>query len=60
MKPIWIQEGEEVCANCRHYHQHYGFQPWDGKYLPLNCGHCAKPRHKHRRPGDACANFVRR
>ena len=58
-----IYESEEVCANCRHYHQHYTESP--GEYglrgfMPVNAGHCVTPRVKDRRPGDTCENFEQR
>lgn len=51
-----IEEREAVCANCQHYYQHYTY--YDGAYNPVNCGHCAYGRIKHRRPGESCERFL--
>lgn len=56
MKEFCIGEDEAVCANCRHYHQHYA--KWvDGKMRAVFNGHCVYPRNKNRCPSDTCANF---
>ena len=58
MRPIGILEGEEVCANCKHYVQpRYYFL---GHYPAANCGHCHYPRVKHRLPGQTCRRFETR
>lgn len=51
-----IGEREPVCANCQHYYQHYTY--YGGAYNPVNCGHCAYGRIKHRRPGESCERFL--
>ena len=56
MKVFNVREDEEVCANCAHFHQHYGEGPM-GTLLPLNCGHCVYPRVKNRCPGDTCDKY---
>lgn len=56
MKTIYINDCEEVCSNCKHFHQHYGCG--DGRICyPLNCGHCHYPRIKHRKPYQTCERW---
>lgn len=56
MRAIYILKAEEVCGNCKHFHYHYC--GCDGRYHPLNCGHCVYPRMKNRQPGLAgCKNW---
>lgn len=49
---------ETICANCKHYNQHYGLM--QGKYFALNCGNCGYPRNKSRKPYETCKNFERK
>lgn len=62
MKTIAIDNGEAVCANCKHYIQHY-MRVFSGKssefveLRPVNYGHCIYPRVKDRKPGDSCGLF---
>lgn len=56
-------ESEEVCANCRHFCQHYTEKPSDygmRGFMPVNAGHCTEPKVKQRKPGDTCERFNRR
>lgn len=57
-----IQEHEEVCANCKHFYQHYVYSRLcRNGFTASNFGHCVYPRSKNRRPGsDACDKFERR
>lgn len=63
MPVITIEETEAVCANCKHYVQHYMIREHPlsttgiGQFSTVNCGHCVHPRVKERRPSDTCANF---
>lgn len=61
MKVFGIDEGEEVCANCRHFVQHYQ-RVRDGYgidcFRAVNAGHCVEPRMKSRVPSDTCGRFV--
>lgn len=50
---------EETCKHCKYFYQHYVVD--DMRRTPVNCGHCSKPRLKHRRPNTrACGNFRER
>lgn len=51
-----INEKEEVCANCKHFVQHYTYSRWKG-YGACNAGHCIYPRMKSRKPGQTCEHF---
>lgn len=53
-----IGTNETICANCKHYNQHYGLM--QGKYFALNCGNCGYPRNKSRKPYETCKNFERK
>lgn len=53
-----IHETEEVCANCKHFYQHYvkvGLE-----FDVCNAGHCSYPRAKDKKPNDWCKNFESR
>ena len=51
-------DAEYVCANCKHYCQHYLSMPEFRKLFWVNCGHCILPRLKHREPNSkACKHF---
>lgn len=52
-----IDEREEVCANCKHFIQHYVIVS-DMGTMPCNAGHCIHPRIKVRRPGQTCEKFI--
>lgn len=53
-----VFQSEEVCANCRHYFQHYIKDPYGSAYTPCNSGHCVYPRCKERKPGQqGCEHF---
>lgn len=52
---IWISEREEICANCKHYVQHYTCLL--ERFTPCNAGHCVYPRLKARKPGQTCERF---
>lgn len=63
MKVFAIEESEQVCANCKHYIQHYmRVERGDsGEFVelrPVNYGHCIYPRVKDRKPGNSCGLFV--
>ena len=48
---IEVFETEEVCANCKHFYQHYIPDVRCGYgMLAVNSGHCVKPRVKDRKP----------
>lgn len=51
-----ISKAEEVCANCKHFFPHY--TAVHGHRSPVNCGHCAYPRIKHRKPAQSCEHFA--
>lgn len=45
-----------TCKNCVHFYQHYTLT--QSRATPIDCGHCAFPRLKKRRPGTpACVHF---
>lgn len=57
MEYLWDRgKGSPMCANCKHYHQHYGYIE-TGELIELNIGHCAHPRMKTRIPYDVCIHF---
>ena len=62
MRTFGIYEDEEVCANCKHYYQHYVKAIWRGarEFTAVNAGHCTHPRIKGRKPGDTCSQFENR
>ena len=48
---------KETCSLCAHFHQHYILD--SQRCTTVNCGHCTKPRIKHRKPdAPACAYFA--
>lgn len=51
-----IYETEMVCANCRHFYQHY-VKGERLNFHPCNSGHCSYPRIKDRKPADTCKHF---
>lgn len=59
MRPVWIGEGETVCANCAHYVQHYILSSCrPSGFIAANAGHCVYPRVKDRKPGACgCEHF---
>lgn len=65
---VWVtKKDDEICRNCKHFHQHYiyvGNNAWylraDHGYTETNAGHCTKPRVKDREPFDTCGFFERR
>ncbi len=59
MKYYGISEHEEVCANCRHFYQHYGksVYAYSVSFAAINAGHCVYPRTKNRYPYDTCKYF---
>lgn len=49
---------ERVCANCRHFHQHYVQSDKNPTHaVPIAMGHCSYPRVKDRNTGDICHYF---
>jgi len=49
---------EEVCANCKHYCQHYSLGSKLSSPYWVNCGHCIFPRLKNRKPDcKVCEHF---
>lgn len=60
MKVFGIDETEEVCANCKHFVQHYR-QTRDAHgircFTAVNAGHCVEPMVKQRKPSDTCQRF---
>ena len=57
MKIFGIDEQEEVCANCKHYVQHWVKTKYREGLSPCNTGHCLYPRKKLRKPGETCEHF---
>jgi len=52
---IVITHQEELCMNCKHFHQHYrDAYNRNGELIGVHCGHCVYPRVKHRKPTDRC------
>ncbi|MCI8475322.1 MAG: hypothetical protein HFF07_08320 [Oscillospiraceae bacterium] len=47
-----LYEGQPVCCNCVHCHQHYARRK--KRYILVYGGHCTFPRTKLRRPDQAC------
>jgi len=44
------------CKHCIHFHQHYILS--SHRCSTVHCGHCTKPRIKHRKPdAPACSHF---
>lgn len=62
VETVCIKDGEKVCANCAHFHQHYiaGKTAYGVRYFPISWGHCAQPRLKGRNALDRCPRFERR
>lgn len=59
MKLYGIDERDTVCANCKHYEQHYveGLKEADIEpYVPILWGHCRRTL-KTRRAEDVCPRF---
>ncbi len=57
---IILREGEQVCANCMYFIQHYipGGYPFPPEHQAINCGHCTHMRLKHRSPyAEACSHW---
>lgn len=49
---------ERVCANCKHFHQHYVRSSKNSNQaVPTGMGHCSYPRVKDRNTGDTCHYF---
>ena len=53
---INLDRGEILCANCKHFHQHYIAMTPKHVY-PIHVGHCSFPRMKDRMVTDACERF---
>lgn len=51
----WISVQDRVCANCKHFVQHY--IRIGGQLGPCNAGHCTEKRHKNRKPTQTCEGF---
>ena len=47
-----------LCINCKHFYRHYVWA--QGKYTPIDSGHCAFPRLKLREAYDQCNECSRR
>lgn len=55
-KTISIEFDSPICANCKHFYQHYvKYAPTH--YVPIHLGHCAFPRLKDRMATDTCKHF---
>lgn len=50
LKPV-----EGTCSSCGYFRQHYIKQ--EERYLPVSCGHCARPRQKTRKPTSAACEY---
>ena len=49
----------QTCKSCTHFYQHYVLTETYG--FPVDCGHCRKPRIKHRKASDkACGHYLLR
>ena len=47
---------EKCCFQCTYFHQHYILD--SQRCATVNCGHCTRPRIKHRKPDTpACEHF---
>ena len=56
-----ITKDAKVCANCKHYYQHWAPYPEPGMgFIPIFAGNCAYPRNKNREPDQTCEYFTRR
>ena len=44
-----------LCVCCKHFYQHYIYS--EGRYSPINCGHCGRCRVKHRQADATCEYF---
>ena len=53
-----ISDGDEVCANCRKFYQHYIINPV-GNILPISNGHCSPCGKGFKYVGwkDSCKHF---
>ncbi len=47
---------EQICGNCKHYVRH--FVCFNGRFSPIEQGHCTYPRNKYRTAKhNACEYF---
>ena len=52
---------KNTCGECKNFHQHYGgIGDSRGGYFELNCGHCVKPRIKHRELMTKASSHLRK
>ena len=48
-----------TCKTCQYFHQHYSVD--EQSYTAIHCGHCVRPRMKHRKPNqNACEYYTPR
>ena len=45
----------QICKTCQHFHQHYHVDAQS--YSALHCGHCVRPRIKHRNPTQKICEY---
>lgn len=56
---IHIYGHECICANCKHFIQHYVL--FNTQYMiPTSAGHCGMPRLRNKCAVDTCKHFERR
>lgn len=46
---------KQTCKTCQHFHQHYHIDAQS--YSTVHCGHCVRPRMKHRKPDQTACEF---
>lgn len=54
---ISIEFDSQVCANCKHFYQHYVLDSWSRSYKKIHLGHCVYPRQKEKMVTNGCAHF---
>ena len=54
---ISIWDTETVCANCKHFWQHYVYDDRHREFKAIRVGHCAYPRMKDRCVTETCKHF---
>ena len=55
-RTISLLSGEIICANCKHFYQHY-IAVTPRHVYPIHIGHCCFPRIKDRLVTDTCTRF---
>lgn len=53
-----MEESPQTCKTCKHFRRHY-IRAGDCLYIPLDDGHCANPRCRHREADTpACHRYA--